>query len=157
MKWLRKEFTFMRWRYDPFQLMATASLGIWSLLQLTVGVTPGGPFDTQIDHHAQVFVSSSNLLGAIICMTGLHMRDLDSALWVEVIGYISLIGTLVLYVQIVESTTSSWYNSGYGYGLTIAFCAGAIVRTWQIFALKKAQRKARELSDLVARVEDPGQ
>jgi hypothetical protein len=153
MSWLRREFTVARWWSNPFQVCATMFLGLWSVLQLTAGVTPGGVFDTQIDLHAQQFVSSTNLLGALVCFTGLHMRDLETALWVEVIGYVSLIGSLCIYIGLV-ATSTSWYNSGYGYGLAIAFCLGSTIRSYQIFALKRAERRAHTLRDLVTRVEE---
>lgn len=130
-------------------------LGIWSLMQLTKGVTPTTVLDTQVDHTAQNFVSATNLLGAIISLAGLHVRDLSTALWVEVIGYISLIGSLSIWIWLAAQKTG-WLNTSYGYGLAIAFTGASFIRAVQIFFLKRAERKVEDLRKLVDRVvEDP--
>lgn len=150
-EWLRREVTVAHWRSNPFQLTATAALGTWSLMQLLHGVTKNSVLDTQIDTQAQSAISLTNLLGALICMVGLHMRDLATALWVEVIGYISLCGSLGIYLWLVADK-SGWANSVYGYGLSWAFMSGAVIRTTQIFLLKRAERRRDELARLVDRV-----
>lgn len=148
-RWARRELTTARWHSNPFQTWATLVLGLWSLLQLVVGVTQDSVLGT-IDRHAQALASSTNLFGAIICLAGLHMRDLSSALWVEVIGYVSLLGSLGLYVYLVVDKTG-WLNTAYGYGLVLAFCVAGLQRTVQVFRLKRAERRAEELRQLVQR------
>lgn len=148
---MRREFAVNRWRSNPFQLFGTFMLGLWSLLQLVVGVTKDTVFDTQIDEQAAQFVSATNLLGAIICLVGLHMRDLASALWIEVIGYISLIGSLCVYIWLVAQKTGP-FNTAYGYGLAIAFAGASLIRSVQIFLFKRAERRAEALQKLVGDV-----
>lgn len=137
-----------RWRSNPFQLFETTGLLVWSSLQLARGVTPNTVLDTQIDLQAQQLVSATNLLGAIICLVGLHMRDLSSALWVEVIGYVSLIGSLGIWIWLAAEKTGP-LNTSYGYGLAIAFTLASVFRTIQIFLFKRAERRAEELRRLV--------
>lgn len=152
---MRREFSFNRWRSNPFQLCGTTILGIWSIMQIVKGSTPSTVLDTQLDDQAQMLVSATNLLGSIICLFGLHMRDLASALWVEVIGYVSLIGSLGIYIWLVATKTGP-FNTSYGYGLAIAFAGSSLIRTVQIFLLKRAERRADDLQKLVDRVvEDP--
>lgn len=150
---LRREFSVARWHTNPFQLLGTLILGIWSFMQITNGVTPTTVLDTQVDTTAQLFVSSTNLLGAIISLAGLHMRDLSSALWVEVIGYISLVGSLSIWIWLAAEKTG-WLNTSYGYGLAIAFTGASLIRAMQIFLFKRAERRADDLHRLVNRVSD---
>lgn len=153
--WVSREFTVHRWLSNPFQLFGTLILGIWSILQITNGPTPDTVFDTQLDPQATLFVSATNLLGSIICLVGLHMRDLASALWVEVIGYVSLIGSLGIYIWLVAQKTDP-LNTTYGYGLAIAFAGASLIRALQIFLFKRAERRAEDLRRLVDRaVEGP--
>lgn len=146
--WVPKEFTLHRWFSNPFQLFGTLILGLWSTMQLVFGVTPNTILDTQVDLQAQVFVSATNLLGSIICLIGLHMRDLASALWVEVIGYISLIGSLGIWIWLTAARTTP-FNTSYGYGLAIAFAGASLIRAVQIFMYKRAERRAEGLRKLV--------
>lgn len=141
----------MRWRSNPFQLLGTLALGVWSLMQLTKGVTPATVLDTQVDERAQQFVSATNLFGAIISLVGLHLRDLSTALWVEVIGYISLVGSLSIWIWLAAQKTG-WLNTSYGYGLAIAFAGASLIRAAQIFFFKRAERRANDLHRLVSRV-----
>jgi hypothetical protein len=153
---IAQEFTTHRWRSNPFQMFSTLFLGTWSLLGIIRGATEGGVLATQVDHHAQVILAATNLFGAIICLFSLHMRDLESALWVEVVGYVSLVGSLGIYLYLVTEKTGNLFNSAPGVGLSWAFMAASLFRTVQIFRLKKAERRARELRRLVARVDPDG-
>lgn len=150
---IRREFAVIRWARNPFQLVATLFLGLWSIMQICIGSTPGNVLDTQVDVQAQLFISSTNLLGAIICLVGLHMRDLSSALWVEVIGYISLVGSLSIWIWLVADKTSP-FNTAYGYGLALAFVTASMIRCIQVFLFKRAERRAEDLHQLVTRVTD---
>ncbi len=149
--WMRRELSFHRWRSNPFQLAATTILGLWSLLQLVKGVKPDTVLGTEVDPTAQIFISSTNLFGAIICLIGLHMRDLSSALWIEVIGYISLIGSLAIWI-FLAAQKNGLLSTSYGYGLAIAFAGASVIRTVQIFLYKRAERRAEDLQKLVDRV-----
>lgn len=158
MRWVRQEFTMARWASDPFQMYATTFLGIFAQvqilrgLQLLRGSSGGTVLETEIDRHAQLIVSSTTLLGMVVCLVGLHMRDLSSALWIEVIGYVSLVGSLFIYVFLVGQK-AGYLNSSPGYALVLAFCTASASRTLQIFLLKRAERRAEELRQLVARVD----
>lgn len=152
MSGLGREFTATRWQSNPFQMIATLILGIWAVLQIARGMTADTVLETELDRHAQLMLSSTNLFGALICLTGLHMRDWESALWVEVIGYVSLVGSLGIYLYLVAEKTGEVFNTSPGVGLSWAFVLASVVRTTQILRLKKAERHADELGRLVARM-----
>ena len=142
--WWLDTFTLHRWALNPFQMYDITFLMAVAVAQVQLGATPGSVYADNLDRQTLVSLAVSNIIGAIIALLGLHIRDLESALWVEFWGYMILIFVLGFYVILVTQNQIN-PNASYGFALAEAFVYAAIHRSVQILLYKRARRKRFKL------------
>lgn len=123
---LRDAFTMHRWRTNPFQLYSLFLLLQVSLNQIVIGVPFGGPQEA-LDRDAQIVLAACNFIGALICAVGLHMRDVKLGQLIELFGYVSLAGSLGIYVYLVF-VIQPLPNTSFGLALSEAFVLASFHR-----------------------------
>jgi hypothetical protein len=126
-----------RWNTNPYQLWATLFLMIVSLSQMIIGVAPTSVF-TEVEHPVAFQVATVNFLGAAIVMTGLHLRNTDRGLLLELAGTVSLVATLGWYISLVLHK-ENLAGTTLGIGLVEAYLFATLHRSIQIGTLKWAQ------------------
>lgn len=144
---LRDTFTLSRWRTDPFQMYDAALLLLVSLAQLRFGIAPSSPVANLLDN-TQQYLSFCNLWGALIVLWGVHLRELEISLWVELSGYFCLIFALTTYVYLLMTTTPLALTTT-GFAFSQAFVLASLHRGWQILRYKRARRKKRTITGKV--------
>lgn len=134
-------FTGARWTSNPYQLWGTTLLMTASISQIVIGVSPSSVF-TEIGHPVALQLAIGNFIGCIIIMFGLHLKDEDLAMNLEVSGAFSLVVTVgwycwtVLHHQPLASTTL-------GLAMPEAFLFATFHRCLQIVTLRWAARTGR--------------
>lgn len=123
---MRNPLTMRRWNLNPFQMWLLLFLGIVSFSQMLVFAHHIPGFDESA-RQAAFSLAFCNFVGGLICFGGLHLRDRDTALWVELCGYVALTGSLGIYTYIV------WYlepgpPTSYGIGMCEAFILASMHR-----------------------------
>jgi hypothetical protein len=131
-------FTGDRWRTNPYQLWDTLMLITVSLSQVIIGAAPGSIF-TEVEKPVMFQLALVNLMGASIVMFGLHMRNKDLGLNLELAGAMSLVATLAWYCASVTSK-QTLAGTTLGFGLAEAFVFATLHRSIQIITLKWARR-----------------
>lgn len=131
------KFTGTRWGLNPFQLYSVTFLMMVSLAQVIIGVSPGS-VQAMFDKQAQVSLALANMVGAITCLVGLHMRDLEQGLWVELWGYVSLTATMTFYVSQIVVANLGIPVATLGFTLSEAFVLASLHRAIQIGTYKWA-------------------
>lgn len=130
-----------RWATDPFQLYDIFFLMLVSLAQVLIGVSPNS-VQAQFDKNTQLSLAAANFAGAAIAMVGLHLKDLETGLLVELWGYLSLSCTLAFYcIQLI--TTTHVPNAQLGFTLSEAFVFASLHRAIQIARYKYLRRRGR--------------
>lgn len=135
-------FSGHRWATNPYQLWSTLLLMVVSLSQAIVQVAPTNVL-SQIEHPVALQVIVANFLGAAVVMFGLHMRDKEYGINLELAGAISLLTTMVTYLILViskQNISSLTFN----FGLTLAFVLGTLHRCSQIMVLKWARWQGKQ-------------
>jgi len=143
-RWIRRMFTMHRWATNPFQLYSLFLLMQVSLNQLVIGV-PETSAQSVLDVEAQTTLAACNFLGSVICAYGVHLRDTETGLWIELSGYVSLVGSLGIYVYLVF-VLFPLPNTSFGLALTEAFLLAALHRSVQIIRYKRAKRRSDEVT-----------
>lgn len=134
-------FTGSRWATDPFQLYDISFLLLVSLAQVVIGVSPQS-VQAQFDRGTQVSLAFANMVGACIALVGLHLKRLETGLWVELWGYISLTLTLAFYCyQLLISTTGP--IATLGFTLSEAFVFASLHRAIQVIRYKYHRKHRR--------------
>lgn len=134
-----------RWATNPFQLYSLFLLMQVSANQIVIGVPFGGPQEA-LDRQAQIALAAVNLFGAVVSAYGLHLRNLERALWVELCGYVSLVGSLGMFVYLVF-VMQPLPNTSFGLALSEAFVLASLHRSIQIIRYKLARRHDRLVTD----------
>lgn len=142
--WLKNVFTLHRWALNPFQMYAVMFLLAGSIAQIQLGVTPASVL-TELPRVTIIYLAVANVIGGCIALIGLHLRELEEALWVEFCGYMILIFVLGTYISLVVTGQAN-PNAGYGFVLTEAFVYAATHRSVQILLYKRARRKSSNLA-----------
>jgi hypothetical protein len=145
---LRNTFTMHRWATNPFQLYSLLLLLQVSVNQIVIGVPFNGPQEA-LDRTAQIALAGCNLLGALISAYGLHLRNIERALWVELFGYVALAGSLGIYVGLVF-LMQPLPNTSFGLALSEAFVFASLHRSIQIIRYKRARRRENHVTDRAA-------
>lgn len=127
LRWLRHAFTMHRWRTDPFQLYSLFLLLQVSANQIVIGVPENGP-QALLERDAQIALAVCNLVGALICAVGLHLRDVKLGQLIELFGYVSLVGSLGIYVYLVF-VIQPLPNTSFGLALSEAFVLASFHRS----------------------------
>jgi len=134
-----------------------------SISQVVIGVSPTS-VQAQYDQGTVASVAGANLVGGIVTMTGLHLRRVETGLWLELCGYASLTLTLVVYISTVARTVQVPIAT-IGYSLSQAFLFACFHRAFQIaiykYALYTGQKekvnKYRAVLDYGRPGQDPGE
>jgi hypothetical protein len=134
-------FTGSRWSTNPYQLWDTLFVLVVSLSQMIIGVAPGTIF-TEVERPVMFQLASVNFLGAAIVMFGLHLRNKETGLNLELAGAFSLVATLAWYCMSVLHT-QTLAGTTLGFGLAEAFVFGTLHRGLQILVMKWAKRTGR--------------
>lgn len=136
---LRSAYTMRRWLTNPFKVCLVAMLWQANFQQLALtGPSPSVAGD--LDYRGRLFLTVANLIGGCIAFVGLHLRDFEMSLWIEVSAYISLIGTLGIWITLIYLTVPL-PNTSYGLNATEAFVLAAVIRSWLILRYKLAVAK----------------
>lgn len=143
--WWRETFTLHRWALNPFQMYGISFLLAAAIAQMQLGATPGGVFADHLDYQTIRALAVANTVGGCIALFGLHLRELESALWVEFCGYLVLVFVLGLYVFLV-TTNQLNPNASYGFALAESFMWAAVHRSIQILLYKRARRRRMRLA-----------
>jgi hypothetical protein len=151
---LRNTFTMQRWGTNPFQLYNLLLLLQVSANQIIIGGVAENTAQGALDHQAQLALSVCNLVGTAICAFGLHLRDLEFGLWVELSGYVALIGSLGIYIGLVFALFPL-PNTSFGLAACEAFVLASIHRAIQIIQYKwlRYRRTAAEAEALRKRLD----
>lgn len=155
--YFRRNFTLHRWALNPFQMYGVSFLLAVAIAQLALGATPGS-IQEELEINTLLALATCNTIGAVIAMVGLHTKELEEALWVELCGYLCLIFVLGFYVIMLIGNRVS-IQASYGFGLSEAFVYAAIHRSGQILLYKRANKKRRDLAreaEVLKRAFPPG-
>jgi hypothetical protein len=138
--------TLRRWNRNPFQMWLLLFAVQVSLNQILFLDRSG--LDDPSAKQAILSLAVCNLTGGAICMAGLHLRDKAMSRWVEMCGYIALIGSLGIYVYLVWSLSPGPITS-YGLGLSEAFVIASCHRVAQMAREQwKIRRRRKELAKI---------
>lgn len=143
-QWCRDTFTLHRWALNPFQMYDITFLLAAAIAQIQLGASPTS-VQADLDRQTLLALAVANVFGATIALYGLHLKDLEGALWVEFCGYVILVFVLGVYVWLVIQSVIN-PSASYGYALAEAFVWAALHRSVQILLYKRAKRKKDKLS-----------
>jgi hypothetical protein len=129
-QWARSIGTIRRWVQNPFQMWSIAMLTQTSIVQLLVGITNPNPM-AYMDIGSQAALSWCNLIGSSICTYGLYLREEKLSQLIEMAGYLSLAGSVAVYIWLVY-WTQPLPNSSFGLNLSEAFVFASVHRVIQI-------------------------
>jgi hypothetical protein len=130
-------FTGTRWALNPFQLYSVTFLMLVSMAQVIIGVSPGS-VQAQFDRGTQLSLAMANFVGAVACLVGLHLRDLEMGLWVELWAYVSLTATMAFYAFSIVAGSHGVPIATLGFALSEAFVFASLHRGIQIGSYKWA-------------------
>ena len=140
LRWAHTTYTMHRWLTQPFKMFTVGMLWQTNFQQLAL-TGPVASLTGDLDYRSRLYLTLANLIGGCICFYGLHIRDLERSLWIELGSYIALIPTLGMWVVLVYLTTQM-PNTSYGLNLTEGFVlAATLVRAPEILIYKRALRK----------------
>lgn len=130
MRWVRRWFTAhltpRRWNRNPYQMwMITAMMWV-SINQINFLPVTGAVAD--LARQSQLWLACCNLLGGVITMAGLHLRDRDLGHWIELCGSFALVGSMGLYVWLVMTVDDFSPAVSFGLGLGQAFVLASVHR-----------------------------
>jgi hypothetical protein len=143
--WWLDTFTMHRWAVNPFQMYGVSFLAAVAIAQIQLGASPGS-VQADLDRNTLIALAICNIGGAGISLYGLHLRELESALWVEFCGYFCLIFVLGMYVWLLSHNQLN-PNATYGFAFSEAFVFAAIHRSVQILLYKRARSKRFRLEE----------
>lgn len=139
-QWVKQTYTLRRWLTNPVKMFIVGMLWQANFQQLAL-TGPTASLAGDLDYRARLALTLANLVGGAICFYGLHLRDFELSLWVELSAYISLIGTLGMWVFLVYWSVPL-PNTSYGLNLTEGFVlATALIRAPEILWYKRALRR----------------
>lgn len=138
-------FTGTRWSLNPFQLYAVSFLMLLSLTQIVVGVSPVS-VQAQFDRPTQLSLAGANFIGALLVMVGLHMRRLETGLWIELWGYASLTATMFFFIFTTVGHVVMPIST-LGFTLNEAFAFASLHRAIQIAVYKRSRRVGSAAQD----------
>lgn len=117
--------TFKRWNRNPFQMWMLLAMIQVSLNQIIYAPETGTI--SELARQSQLWLAFCNLFGGVVVMSGLHMREKVLGLWIEMCGYIALVGSMGLYTYLVLSVSLP-PNTSFGLGLSEAFVTASVHR-----------------------------
>jgi hypothetical protein len=150
--WWLSTFTLHRWALNPFQMYPITFLAGVAVSQLQLGASPLS-VQADLERHTAIALAVCNIFGAGIALFGLHLRDLETALWVELYGYLCLIFVLGTYLYLLYRGQVN-PGSTYGFGFSQAFVYAAAHRAAQILLYKRARGKRYKLAREATALQD---
>lgn len=134
-------FTGKRWASNPYQLWSTTFLMTASIAQIIIGVVPSSVF-TEVERPVAVQLALVNFMGGAVVMFGLHLRNKDLGMSLELCGACSLTTTLAWYgAETIHHSVLA--GTTLGFALVEAFLFGTLHRAIQIAILKYAKWKGK--------------
>jgi hypothetical protein len=127
LRWIKSTFTLRRWLSQPFMLCGVGLLQQASIWQLVLGNSQTVMTSGELAPRSVVFLSIANLVGSTIVFYGLHLRDWEQSLSLELSGYLSMIWPLLLWVALVYLDVPL-PNTSYGLNLTEGFVIASGIR-----------------------------
>lgn len=129
-------FTGARWGSHPFQMYPITFLMLVSISQVVIGVSPA-TVQAQLEPGAVLSIAGANLIGGTVTMIGLHLKDLEQGLWLEICGYASLTLTLIVYITLASRQVNA-PTATIGLALSEGFLFASFHRALQIVLYKWA-------------------
>jgi hypothetical protein len=149
--WFKSVFSIQRWMLNPFQMYDIVMLLAVAITQVLAGASPGS-VQKDLDYQTLAALAICNIAGSLIALFGLHLRELESALWIELCGYLALIFVMIVYLSLLFTNQLN-ATATYGFGFGEAFVFAAIQRSVQIALYKRARgrhfRLAQQEVDLL--------
>lgn len=140
-------FTGVRWSLNPFQLYAVTFLMLLSVTEVVIGVSPSS-VQAQFDKNTQLSLAGANFVGGVVVMAGLHLRDIERGLWIELWGYASLTASLLFYVFATQHSVQVPIAT-LGFALSEAFAFASLHRAIQIGVYKWGKRSDPEMAEKI--------
>lgn len=150
--WWKHMFTIQRWMLNPFQMYDIAMLMGVAITQVTVGASPGSA-QQDLDYKTLLSLAICNIAGSSLALLGLHLRELESALWIELCGYLALIFVMIVYLSLLYNGQIN-ASATYGFGFAEAFVFAAIQRSIQIGLYKRARGTHLRLAEEASLLQD---
>lgn len=129
-------FTGARWGTHPFQMYPITFLMLVSISQVVIGVSPA-TVQAKLEPGAVLSIAGANLIGGTVTMIGLHLRDVEQGLWLEICGYASLTLTLIVYIGLASRQVNAPVAT-IGLALSEGFLFASFQRALQIILYKCA-------------------
>jgi hypothetical protein len=124
--WLRSTYTLKRWLTDPFQVCIIAMLWQANFQQLAL-TGPSSSLAGDLDYRSRLYLTLANLVGACVCFYGLHLRDFERSLRLELGSFLALAWTLGIWVTMVYYTVTL-PNTSYGLNLAEGTLIACVIR-----------------------------
>jgi hypothetical protein len=140
--------TWVNWRNHPWQMWGLSSILVWAFGVL---IDNNAYFHliplTDINNPKTLnLIAAAVFVGALISLTGLHMKDREFGIWAEVSGYVVLIGTLGVYFgMVVYYYGPAASLSRVGTATTVGYILAMIQRTFQIVAYQASRAKVTKI------------
>lgn len=138
-----------RWATNPYQLWFTLYVMVASLGAVIIGVAPSSVF-TEIERPIALQLALVNFMGASVVMFGLHLKNKEVGLNLELSGAVSLVAPLgwycatVLQHQLLAGTTLGFAAIEAGTLATLHRCIQILTKKWAEWRGKP--RLARRMS-----------
>jgi hypothetical protein len=129
-------FTGARWGTHPFQMYPITFLMLVSISQVVIGVSPA-TVQAKLEPGAVLSIAGANLIGGTVTMIGLHLKDVEQGLWLEICGYASLTLTLIVYIGLASRQVNAPVAT-IGLALSEGFLFASFQRALQIILYKCA-------------------
>jgi hypothetical protein len=107
-----------------------------SISQVVIGVSPA-TVQAKLEPGAVLSIAGANLIGGTVTMIGLHLRDVEQGLWLEICGYASLTLTLIVYIGLASRQVNAPVAT-IGLALSEGFLFASFQRALQIILYKCA-------------------
>lgn len=140
--------TWQMWNSHPWQMWSLTALVVWALgiLSDPNAIMQGTLNTTGLNNpHTLNVVAAANLTGALISLTGLHMKDREFGIGAEVSGYIVLTASMIFYLVMSFFLIGPQSFARVGTATSIGYTAAMIHRSVQILAYQSSRRKVRRL------------
>lgn len=144
--------TWVNWRTHPWQMWGLSALVIWSvgILLDNNAIIQGTPPSELNNPRMLNLIAAAMLIGALISLTGLHMKDREFGIWAEMSGYVVLVATLMFYLAMAFILLGPHDSlSRVGTPTTIGYVMSMSVRSYQIVRYQMARAKVTELQERV--------
>jgi hypothetical protein len=136
-------FTGARWGTHPFQMYPITFLMLVSISQVVIGVSPA-TVQAKLEPGAVLAIAGANLIGGVVTMIGLHLKDVEQGLWLEVCGYASLTLTLIVYITLASRQVNAPVAT-IGLALSEGFLFASFHRALQIILYKWALYRRQQV------------